>query len=217
MTEGNRASRMKSEFTSATGFLHGRRVTTATKRKIEVDHTPPEGINPAPDIGHCRWVVAMIEPRCEGKALQGFVEVGYPTFMPMVTRWRRKGFKQSKRAYPLFPGYIFVALVSGPKHSVKNCDSVSSVISDAAGPLYVRDSIVRALSDAMMRGEFDETITIEDRFSPGDVVTITDGPFSGMSAPISSLIDSDRVAVLLSILGAERAIQIDANHLRKTA
>ena len=208
---------MKRNLIAKAAEINGRRISTATRRKVEIDHTPPEGIAPAPRLDGVKWVVAMTEPRGEAKAMQGLEEVGYPAFMPMITRWRRKGFRQHKRAYPLFPGYVFVGLVTGPKHSVKNCDSIAAVISDGLGPLFISESVVMSISDHMMAGAFDETITMEDRFAPGDLVTITEGPFAGTSAPIANLIDSERVAVLLSFLGSVRPVPIDAGMLRKTA
>lgn len=195
--------------------INGKIVSTATKREVQIDYSEPK-LAPAPDIGSAKWIVAMTEPRSEVRATVGLVEAGYVVFSPVVTEWRRHGWKQYKRTRPLFPGYLFVGMVPGPKFGVKRCDSVASVISDESGPIPVRASTVMALSDAMMAGRFDQTIEpVRHSFAVGESVTISEGAFSGFVASIADLGDSDRVAVLISILGAERPVSVDAAILRK--
>lgn len=196
--------------------INGKTVSTATKREVQIDYSDPEGIEAAPEIGPHRWVVAMTTPRSDRRAISSLSENGYAVFQPVITEWRRHGWKQFKRTRPLFPGYVFVGLLPGPVLSVRQCDSIASIVSDVSGPLFVRSCTVMALSDAMMAGRFDQTAEpARHSFAVGEPVVISDGPFAGHAASIAAMIDSDRVAILLSILGAERSLSVDTAILRK--
>lgn len=195
----------------------GRKISSTSIRQVEIDEKLPEKIKPAADIGSAHWIVAMTEPRCEARAIAGLERAGYPVFVPMVTKWRRKGYRQNKIAVPLFPRYIFVGLISGPQYPVSRCESVSCVLSDGSGPIVVPTGLVEALSRRMMAGGYDETLKSSLRFSKGDAVTIARGRFASIAGKVASIPAEDRVTVLVSLLGVDHRVEIDADQVRKSA
>lgn len=210
-------------FKKSSAAISGRKATSATVRTVEVDDTPPEGILPAPEIGAAKWIVATVSPRQDARAVASLREAGYPVFQPLMTKWRRKGFKKSRAAYPLFPGYLFVGLVSGPRYGVTRCERITSIVSSNGKPIEIQKAMVESLSAAMMRGDFDETVTVADKIRAGHMVAIGDrvsvnkGMFAAIDGTITKLLDHERVAVLITFLGSEREVIAETTSLKKIA
>jgi transcriptional antiterminator RfaH len=60
--------------------------------------------------------------------------------------------------------------------------------------------------------EGEETMTVEDRLSPGDEVVVVDGAFRGMCAFVLRVMPArKRVQVLLDVLGRPTPAEVDEN------
>jgi transcription antitermination factor NusG len=71
----------------------------------------------------------------------------------------------------------------------------------------VADSIVEELQECF---EAEDTMTVPDRISPGDEVTIGEGAFAGMHAYVLRLMPArKRVQVLLEVLGGPTPVEVD--------
>jgi transcriptional antiterminator RfaH len=70
----------------------------------------------------------------------------------------------------------------------------------------VADSIVEELQECF---EEEDTMTVKDRISPGDEVTIGEGAFTGMRAYVLRLMPArKRVQILLDILGGPTLVEV---------
>jgi transcriptional antiterminator RfaH len=137
-------------------------------------------------------------------------KLGYVTYVPriLVKRPLRYG-RTMEVIEPLFVNYLFVE-IQMQWHAVQRCCGVSSILFDGAGPAHVPEQVIAELKG---REGNDGLIRLAParpapEFSKGDPVRIVDGPFEGLDALCEGMKNGERVLVLLSLLGAERVIDL---------
>jgi transcription antitermination factor NusG len=181
----------------------------------------------APESG---WAVVMTAPQREEAAEAAIERLGYTTFLPRYQRLL-KGVKvgpngrriRTRRlgelvSRPLFPTYLFVALVPGGFDS-RRIIMVSCVvrivrhapIDGLAGAVAPVDpAIVDELRQACEAGIFDQVPPV-----PGDQVRVTDGDFSGLVGTLVRVDDDGlRARVMLQALfGREAPVDLPASAL----
>jgi transcriptional antiterminator RfaH len=151
------------------------------------------------------WTVAQLQPRREAVA-EHFLEVaGYTVYCPRIRPPQRKSFSNGNSfTRPLFPGYAFVLLVNG-WWSANKSPGVIRLVLDGATPARVPDSIIGELR-ARERGG---VIHLPERVpAVGDRVRITRGVFRDQLGLYAGQAPYERVAVLLSLLGSQRRVEL---------
>ena len=127
---------------------------------------------------------------------------------------RRIGRKFHWVKVPLFPGYVFTRLdmaVSG--RLARYAPGVKDFLTFGSQVAEVGEDIIEALRDRCPGGvaHIDRVIA-----KPGDTVRINEGPFSGLEAVFEqTLKSSERVAVLLEILGRQTRIVLASETIAK--
>ena len=158
------------------------------------------------------WYVVATKPRQEAVAQDHLIRQGYSTLLPTVHFRKRRRGKWQQVTEPTFPGYVFVGLEPGrddmaPIRSTQGC---RDLVRFGQQPAVVPEQIMQALRlSANAQLSLDEER--KDPFSPGDVVTIEEGPFQGLSAIYCMKKGADRVQLLMSLLGGAQRIDIDIN------
>ena len=111
---------------------------------------------------------------------------------------------------PLFPCYIFFrCLIDEKLAEIQRTSGVSTVVHFAHRIPKIADAVIDELKECF---EGEETITVEDRLSPGDEVIVADGAFRGMSAFVLRVMPArKRVQVLLDVLGRPTPAELDEN------
>ena len=114
---------------------------------------------------------------------------------------------------PLFPRYLFCRFdLSLQYRAVRYSPDVIDVVSFGGRPAVVADSLIADLRG--WAGDAVDIISLQPELRPGDHVEITAGPMRGLPGVIlEAKRDSDRVAVLLSILECGAKMIIDRAHL----
>lgn len=163
------------------------------------------------------WFVARLKPNGFVTAKLNLQKQGYRTFMPMRETEVRHARKVKAVMRPFFPGYIFVSFdpeiaqwrvinstygVSGLIMRGVNSPQMASL--DLMEPLLARC------------GECDLVLPSEI-LAPGDVVKVINGPFKDIIATIESLSNSDRIAVLLDLMGRATRVEIARQNLEVVA
>jgi transcriptional antiterminator RfaH len=73
----------------------------------------------------------------------------------------------------------------------------------------IADTVIEELKECF---EGEETLTVEERISPGDEVVVVDGAFCGMRAFVLRVMPArKRVQVLLDVLGRPTPAEVDEN------
>ena len=111
---------------------------------------------------------------------------------------------------PLFPCYIFFrCLIDEKLGEIQRTSGISTVVHFASRIPKIADSVIEELKECF---EGVETMTVEDRLSPGDEVVVVDGAFSGMHAFVLRVMPArKRVQVLLDVLGRPTPAEVDEN------
>jgi transcriptional antiterminator RfaH len=168
------------------------------------------------------WLLAQTKPRQEEVAYANLQNQGYMVNLPRIAPLRprkpsgRSPSGTSEPTEPLFPGYIFFA-PAGPQQSIAPVRSTRGILR------VVRFSLEPAqISQAMLQEILD--FVQQTQQAPGGLlahlnkivldarVTITQGPFSGLSGLVSA-VAGDRVQVLLEIMGKVQALGFEASQL----
>lgn len=199
------------------------------KQWRDIDETKP--LEPAPAASG--WVVLMVEPRMEGKAATALKDAGYVAWFPQTIEEIRNEKRKVRRKVnrPLFPRYLFAAApaaagwlsdgdgyggsgnpalkalarLCGPAIGMGDCDHVTVIV----GP--VPSALLSNLSDRQCEGEFEQREIIS-QFGKNSRVRITEGPFAGLDGIVHRS-QGRRVEVLMSFLGSERRIPLDASQV----
>ncbi len=170
----------------------------------------------APPAAHSlRWYVVLSKPRQEAQALKHLSYQEYEAWYPLYTQWKRLARKGWHIAHaPLFPRYLFVR-TTRPEQGIgplRSTLGVSGLVRFGGVPCCVG----QALIDDLHRLQQDIAQAVEQSstpFIPGQQVLIAQGPFAGQVGIVSAQA-KDRVAVLLNLLGREKAVQFQVDTLK---
>ena len=131
-----------------------------------------------------------------------------------------KGQKKEK-SRKFFPGYMFVQMVLTEEtwHLVKNSSKVSGFVGAGSGgktrPPEVPEAEVFRVTQAM--AGVGEKPRPKIKFSIGESVTVTDGPFSNFNGSVEEINeDKGKVKVLVSIFGRPTPVELDFAQVEKT-
>lgn len=158
-----------------------------------------------------RWYVVQTRPHAEVKAARNLERQGFVTYLPRYLKRRRHARRSEIIAAPLFPRYLFVAadLAAQRWRAIHSTFGVSQLVCHGNAPVAVRESI---LQDFWHQQDDNGFIHLESapRFSPGDKVRVSDGVFSTCFGLFEGMSDTQRVAILLDLLGRKVKVVLDA-------
>jgi transcriptional antiterminator RfaH len=154
------------------------------------------------------WFCLKTRPKHEKLAAQFLrTHAGLEVFCP-VLRFQRvtvRGKIWFEEA--LFPGYIFSRFVYRLQHRmVASSMGVTKIVSFGGQPSIVDERII---DDLRLFARDNEVVEISPEITPGDEVTVLDGPFKGLRAVVTRVLPAkERVAVLLDLLGTQREVEV---------
>jgi transcriptional antiterminator RfaH len=155
------------------------------------------------------WAVARTELGREDVAAHFLGLAGYSVYLPRIRDTRVRQGRRIVVTPPLFPHYIFVRIENGFWWEARKCFGVMSIIMTGDEPGRLSDSVI----DGLRARERDGFVVLDaavPRFRSGDSVRVSRGPMEGIMGLFAGLRGTDRVDVLLSFLGSERATVLPA-------
>jgi transcriptional antiterminator RfaH len=157
------------------------------------------------------WYCARTKPKHEHIAAANLrknlnLEVFHPRLS--IERATRRGVMRVSE--PLFPCYIFFrCLIEEKLNEIQRTSGVSTVVHFAHKIPKIADTVIEELKECF---EGEETMTVEDRLSPGDEVIVAEGAFRGMCAFVLRVMPArGRIQVLLDVLGRPTPAEVDEN------
>jgi transcription elongation factor/antiterminator RfaH len=149
-----------------------------------------------------RWYVARTQPHRETQAARQLENQDFRVFVPRILKSRRHARKFETIRAPLFPRYIFIALDLGRDRwrSVNGTLGVDRLLTRGGEPEPVPRGLVEQLTE---NAEADGVVRPSTTLKVGDSIRVTAGPFAELLGTLERLDDSDRVRVLLDILGGK--------------
>jgi len=161
-----------------------------------------------------RWYAIRTKVNREKDVDKRLSHLGLEVFLPWMRARRRVGSRFHWVLAPLFPGYVFCRLdmvLSGK--AARYSPGVKDFLTFGSRIAEVGESIIQALRERCP-GDIAEIDPVNAK--PGDVVRINEGPFSGLEAVFEQkLRGSERVAVLLDILGRQTRIVLPSETIGK--
>jgi len=163
-----------------------------------------------------RWYVVQTHAHAEGKAAAHLARQGFEAYLPRYLKRRRHARRIETVAAPLFPRYLFVTvdMVCQRWRAIHSTIGVTRLVCNGDDPVPVADDVI-----ATLRGREDGqgfvTLRQLPRFALGEKVRVLDGVFADCLGLFDGMKDSDRVAVLLDLLG--RKVRVVLNEFSVAA
>jgi transcriptional antiterminator RfaH len=161
-----------------------------------------------------RWYAIRTKVNREKEVEKRLRDLKLEVFLPWMRTRRRIGSRHHWVLAPLFPGYIFCHLdmvVAGK--AARYAPGVRDFLTFGSRIAEVAEDIIVALRERCPGGVAEvDPLNVK----PGETVRINEGPFSGLEAVFeSTLKGSERVAVLLDILGRQTRIVLPTETIAK--
>jgi transcriptional antiterminator NusG len=191
--------------------------TEAPVEPVETADEPTEETPSGAPAEQGKWYVVHTQSGFESKAKEaleqriktlGFSDRIFEVIVPMrdiVTI--NKGQKKQKKE-KVFPGYILVRMILDNDSwiVVRTTQGITGFVGAGTKPTAISDKEV----EAIMRFVKQEQPKFKAKFSIGEVVKVTDGPFSDFVGTINNMDeDKGKVTVLVSIFGRETPVELD--------
>lgn len=166
-------------------------------------------------MGALAWYVIHSKPRKEGQVSAYLDAQGLETFYPTVRVQPVNPRAARMRSY--FPGYLFVRadLEAVGVSALQWVPGAIRLVQFGGEPARVPDNVIAELKRHVRRVNAGGGLTLHG-LKPGDVVRITHGPLAGYEAVFDlRLSGSERVQVLLEMLGRQVRVRVDAGAIEK--
>ena len=165
-----------------------------------------------------RWYVVQTHSMAEEKAAFNLKRQGYKIYLPRYLKKRSHARRVDWVGKPLFPRYLFVELDPGATRwrAIRSTIGVSQFICQGDVPAPVPDGIVEEI---ISRENEDGYVGLcqETLFKKGQAVEITGGPMAETSAIFDCVNDSDRVTVLMDLMGRQARVRVPLEAVRASA
>lgn len=157
-----------------------------------------------------RWYVVQSQPNAELKAVAHLNRQGFATYLPRYVKRRRHARRVEHVPAPLFPRYLFVGIDIAAQRwrSIFSTFGVSRLVCNGDAPQAVPEEIVASLRAREDEGGF-VRLDLRPNFSAGDKICVLDGALAGCFGLYEGMKDSERVAVLLDLLGRKVRVIVD--------
>jgi transcriptional antiterminator RfaH len=156
------------------------------------------------------WYVVQSQARAEGLAAINLGRQGFQTYLPRFWKTSRHARRVKTTCAPLFPGYLFVAIDMAVQRwrAIRSTMGVARLVCNGEVPALLPATVIDAL-----RQREDERgyvcMPSTPRFAPGDRVRIVEGVFSTYLGLFEGMTDSQRIAVLMDLLGRKVRVVFD--------
>lgn len=163
-----------------------------------------------------RWFVVYTRAGQERLAEGNLLAQGFDAYMPRLAVRRKLSGKVCSATVPMFPRYLFVNIdmETMPWRSINGTFGVSHLVSFGERPAPVADAVVE---EVRSREDEDGIIRLAKAspFKAGEKVEIADGPLSDVKGLFTARSESERVIVLMSLLGRDVPVRVSPDKLRR--
>ena len=148
-----------------------------------------------------QWFAVQTKVRQESLAEENLKRQHYTTYLPQIQGRKRRRDKWVEQIEPLFPGYVFLQLEVG-----ETSIGVLRLIEFGGKLASIPDNIISFLKDNEEASGLHSPI--EQPMQLGDIVEVLEGPFAGLKGVYQLQKSSQRVEVLMNILGSQQSITL---------
>ena len=159
------------------------------------------------------WYALHVRRNHERCVVQHLTLKSVPAFLPLIEAVRSRRRRPGMALEPLFPGYLFVRMEHadgglGNWHTVQWTPGVRLILGTDGTPVPLPGDVMAAIQERVSEHGF---VRRGDPFQPRARVRFRTGPLVGLDALFEeSLSRSGRVRVLMTLLGRQTRIEVDA-------
>ena len=165
-----------------------------------------------------QWYCAYTKTDAEVWARSNLWERGFEVYLPRYRKRRRHARRTTWVEAPLFPRYLFVQADEGrSSRGVAFAPGIVSLVRFGEQPSVVPDAVIaelRAREGADGLVDLDNGKGASSRFQPGQRVRIEDGAMCEQVGLFQARVDTERVIILLTLLGRDVRAVVNARTLR---
>lgn len=160
------------------------------------------------------WCAVYTQPQAENLAAQQLQNQAFEVYVPMYLKRRIHARRETWSLKPLFPRYIFVRLIeSTPWRSIRSTIGVHDLVYMGDQPAKLDDVVI---TEIRQREDDDGVVRMPtaEGYKKGDQVRITRPGLGELFGLFEERSDSDRVFVLLDLLGRKVRTQVREGDLQ---
>ena len=177
------------------------------------------------------WYTIHTKPRQERTALEHLERQGFTCYLPLAHNPYQKrkfvggasaataplrGAKKVGNGEPLFPRYLFLNATPGQQNlaPIRSTRGVANLVRFGTKLVEVHETVIQAIQN---RQDPKTGLVQLDPVpvNPGDKVKVFDGPLAGIEGIFRERIGESRALLLMSLLGRESTVEVNALHLKK--
>lgn len=161
--------------------------------------------------GHENRVMNNLEQRIQSLGVEDKI---FDIIVPTREVVSIKKGKKTKQKEKVFPGYIFVRMILNDESwlVVRTTEGVTGFIGAGTKPTPISDKEVQAI----MRFVQQEQPKFKAKFSVGEAVKITEGPFADFLGSVEAIDEEKgKIRVLVSIFDRETPVELDFLQVKK--
>jgi transcription antitermination factor NusG len=160
------------------------------------------------------WYTLYTKPNAEHKVAVTLDERGIETFVPEIFNPKKS---YNGRPAPFFPCYLFMHVDLGELNSSQWqwTPGLRNIVAFDGMPVPVSEQAIDLIRQTLAELNNGEEQPLQ-KFSPGDIVRIKNGPFADLLALFEGQTTAaERVTVLLNFLGSFSRVRLGVDNLEK--
>jgi transcriptional antiterminator RfaH len=162
------------------------------------------------------WYVVQTKPRKEEEAASYLSLNGLEVFNPLLESFAPRNGRMNKELKPLFPNYIFGKFDIDQNYNlVRWARGVKKILGFGGDFTPVSEEVVELIKK---RTDSRGIVRRDYHFEPKDVVRIKSGPLKDLLGIFERWVsESERVRVLLNLIGYQPNIELHCSMIEKVA
>lgn len=159
------------------------------------------------------WYLIYSKPQKELVARENLERQGYEVYLPMARLRRRRMGKGVTRIEPLFPRYLFIHLDTKTDNwsPIRSTLGVNNIVKFGMYPSAVPEKLIELLDDRCDEEGIQDIAP--DEYKEGEAIRVMEGPMTGLEGVFLTKTGSDRVMVLLDIVGKHTRVNMETEKL----
>ena len=162
------------------------------------------------------WFAVHTKPRQERIAQENLERQGYRCFLPMAINPYQRRSTKNLRIEPLFPRYLFLNAAPDQQSlgPVRSTRGVNTLVRFGTKLATMPEPVIRGIDQ--MRDPETGLVRLDPvPVEVGERVKVFDGPLAGLQGIFKERKGENRALLLMSILGTESTVEVDALLLQK--